>query len=192
MKVNNMIDMSKITHVSEWRKVSELPSTAARQQSLDDQFSSAGIYQVAVLDDIDKIGEDLIHEDIGYIGKSSNIHDRTYHIRLTANSKTGGSVRHNLGRFIRQSKEIDIANVYVRYLYCVPGDENSLEQAFHSEMNTQFAYTFKWREASAGKDGDYSMATLLVSKLSNDDRKKLIGYIEDQIKEDLFLEYMND
>jgi hypothetical protein len=28
--------------------------------------------------------------------------------------------------------------------------------------------------------------------LSNDDRKKLIGYIEDQIKEDLFLEYMND
>jgi hypothetical protein len=67
-----------------------------------------------------------------------------------------------------------------------------LEQAFHAEMTAQFSYTFKWREASAGKDGDYSMATLLVSKLSNDDRKKLIGYIEDQIKEDLFLEYMND
>ena len=44
-----MIDMSKITHVSEWRKVSELPSTAARQQSLDDQFSSAGIYQVRLM-----------------------------------------------------------------------------------------------------------------------------------------------
>lgn len=187
-----MTDTSKITHVSEWRKVSELPSTSARQQELDDTYSSAGIYQVAVLDDIDKIGEELVHEDIGYIGKSTNIHDRTYHIRLTANSKTGGSVRHNLGRFIRQSKDIDIANVYVRYLYCAPGDETSLEQSFHTEMTKRYGYTFKWREASAGKDGDYSMATLLVSKLSNDDRKKLVRYIEDLIKDDLYLEFMND
>ena len=67
MKVKYMIDTSKITHVSEWRKVSELPSTAARQQSLDDQFSPAGIYQVAVLDDIDKIGEELIHGVIEHI-----------------------------------------------------------------------------------------------------------------------------
>ena len=53
-----MIDTSKITHVSEWRKVSELPSTAARQQALDDQYSPAGIYQVAVLSDIENISDE--------------------------------------------------------------------------------------------------------------------------------------
>ena len=48
-----MIDCGQIIHVSEWRNVSELPSTPARQTALDEKYSKCGVYQVAEEADID-------------------------------------------------------------------------------------------------------------------------------------------
>ena len=187
MKGETMINTSKIIHVSEWRKVSELPSTPARQTALDEKYSKYGVYQVAEEADIDLIGDDLVSPHIGYTGKSGNIHDRTYHIRMTANSKTATS--HGAGVFIR--KNLDIDNCYVRCLYT---DENSfalLEQDIQQETMKQFGYTFKWREASGGTDGNYTNATVLAEKLSNEERKNLIFYLNELIKEDLLAEFMS-
>jgi hypothetical protein len=182
-----MIDTSKIIHVSEWRKVSELPSTPNRQTTLDEQYSKFGVYQVAEEADLELIGDELVSPHIGYTGKSANIHDRTYHIRMTANSRTATS--HGAGVFIR--KNLDIENCYVRCLYT---DENSfvaLEQEIQQETLKQYGYTFKWREASGGTDGNYTNATVLVEKLTNDERKNLILYMNELIKEDLLAEFMS-
>jgi hypothetical protein len=182
-----MIDMRKIIHLSEWRKVSELPSTPNRQMALDEQFSKYGVYQVAEEADIELIGDDLVSPHIGYTGKSGNIHDRTYHIRMTANSRTATS--HGVGVFIR--KNLDIDNCYVRCLYTDENSFASLEQEIQQETLKQFGYTFKWREASGGTDGNYTNATVLVEKLTNDERKNLILYMNELIKEDLLAEFMS-
>lgn len=182
-----MLDMNKIIAISEWRKVSELPSTPARQTALDEEFSKFGVYQVAEEADLELIGDNIVSPHIGYTGKSSNIHDRTYAIRRTANSRTATS--HGAGVFIR--KNLDIDNCYVRCLYT---DENSyaaLEQEIQQETLKQFGYTFKWREASGGADGNYTNATVLVEKLSNEERKNLIHYIQELIAADLLAEFMS-
>jgi hypothetical protein len=187
MKGEIMIDTSKIIHVSEWRKVSELPSTPNRQTALDEQYSKYGVYQVAEEADLELIGDELVSPHIGYTGKSVNIHDRTYHIRMTANSRTATS--HGAGIFIR--KNLDINNCYVRYLYCLPGDEISIEQDIQGQAFKNYGYTFKWREASGGVDGNYTNATVLVEKLTNEERKNLILYMNELIKEDLLAEFMS-
>ena len=182
-----MIDTSKIIHVSDWRKVSELPSTPNRQTALDEEYSKCGVYQVAEEADLELIGGNLISPHIGYNGKSANIHDRTYKIRMTANSKTATS--HGAGVFIR--KNLDIDNCYVRYLYCNPGDEAAIEQEIHQETLKQHGYTFKWREASGGADGNYTSATVLVEKLTNEERKNLILYIKEILAADLLEDFLN-
>jgi len=58
-------------------------------------------------------------------------------------------------------------------------------------MQKHFGYKFKWKEASGGKDGEYVNATILVDKLSNEERKNLIIYAQEAIKNDLFADYMN-
>lgn len=187
MKVIDMIDTSKIIQVSDWRKVSELPSTPARQMSLDEEFSKFGVYQVAEEADLELIGDDLVSPHIGYTGKSANIHDRTYHIRMTANSRTATS--HGAGVFIR--KNLDINDCYVRYLYTDENSFVSLEQDIQQETMKQFGYTFKWREASGGADGNYTNATVLAEKLTNEERKNLIRYLEELISQDLLAEFMS-
>jgi hypothetical protein len=163
------IDSSKITHVSEWRKIADLPSTEGR---------------------LETIGDNLVHQDIGYIGKSGNIHDRTYKIRQTANSKTN-SQSHGAGVYIRQNEDLNVDTCYVRILYTADTDSSFAESAFHNEMTNKFGYKFKWKEASGGKDGDYTNATILVDKLGNEDRKNLIRYIEEIIKTDLLADFMS-
>jgi hypothetical protein len=182
-----MIDMSKIIHVSEWRKVSELPSTTARQEELDREFSKFGVYQVAEEADLELIGDDLVSPHIGYTGKSETIHSRTYKIRMTANSRT--ATAHGAGIFIR--KNLDIDNCYVRCLYTDDKNWASLEKQIQEEALKQYGYTFKWREASGGTDGNYTNATVLVEKLTNDERKNLILYMNELIKEDLLAEFMS-
>jgi len=183
-----MIDKSKITHISEWRKISELPSSNNVQRSLDSQYGSTGIYQVADGEDIELIGDDLVSPHIGYIGKSSNIHDRTYKIRQTANSKTNSN-SHGAGTYIRQNLNPD--SCFVRVLYCSEENTTFMENLFHNEMQKHFGYKFKWKEASGGKDGEYVNATILVDRLSNEERKNLIIYAQEAIKNDLFADYMN-
>lgn len=182
-----MVDTSKIIHVSEWRKVSELPSTTARQEELDEKFSKYGVYQVAEEADLELIGDSLVSPHIGYTGKSDNIHSRTYKIRMTANSRTATS--HGAGVFIR--KNLDIDSCYVRYLYTDQSCVASLEQEIQQEVLKQYGYTFKWREASGGVDGNYTNATVLVEKLSNEERKNLIHYMEELISADLLAEFMS-
>lgn len=183
-----MIDKSKITHISEWRKICELPSSPPAQKTLDDQFGSSGIYHVADGEDLELIGDDLISPHIGYIGKSSNIHDRTYKIRQTANSKSNSN-SHGAGTYIRQNLNAD--SCYVRVLYCAEEHIGLLEASFHNSMNKSYGYKFKWKEASGGKDGEYVNAIISVDKLSNEERKNLILYAQEAIKNDLFSEYMN-
>jgi hypothetical protein len=185
-----MIETSKITHISEWRKIADLPSSESKHRALDAKYGASGIYQVATESDIDKIGDELVHGDIGYIGKSSNIHDRTYKIRQTANSKSN-SQSHGAGVYIRQKEDLNVDTCYVRILYTAEDDTSFMEAAFHNAMTSQFGYKFKWREASGGRDGDYTNATILVDKLNNEDRRNLIRYIEEVIKNELLAEFMS-
>ena len=137
----------KVTHLTDWFPVSDIPTEKnPLYDEMNEKYGVHGIYQVAFEDDLDSIGENLVHEKIGYTGKSEKgILSRTYSIRIPS----GG---HGVSRYIRQNN-IDRSQVYIRYAYCSEKDVSSLENKIHSKSKELFTYTFEWIEASAGTNG---------------------------------------
>jgi hypothetical protein len=137
----------EVAHVTDWFPVSKIPTEKnPLYDEMNDRYGLHGIYQVAFKDDIDSIGDNFVHEKIGYTGKSEkSILNRTYSIR----TPSGG---HGVSRYIRQNN-IDRSKVYIRYVYCSEADVTSLENKIHSKTKDLFGYTFEWLEASAGSNG---------------------------------------
>lgn len=146
MKTND----SRIVEVSGWRKVSEIPASDSLQAELDAKHTCAGIYQVALASDVEKIGDNLIHEDICYTGESGSIHARTYTIRQPRGS-------HGASVYIRENG-LSKDEVLIRYCYTDQNtrDHKSLESEIHATTTKMFGKKFKWKEASAGNDGRYT------------------------------------
>lgn len=145
MKTND----SRIVKVSEWMKVSSLTASTAKWAELDSANTCTGVYQVALKDDAESIGDNLIHEDICYTGESGRIHSRTYAIR-----QPNGT--HGASRFIRHNG-LDTTKIMIRYCYTNSDtlDHKTLENEIHTTSTKMFGKRFKWKEASAGNDGRY-------------------------------------
>jgi hypothetical protein len=146
---------------------------------LVEEYGSHGVYQVIHKKDLT---DNLIDANIGYIGKSTNIFGRVYDIKTN---------QHNCCNYIKRNN-LDRADVYVRYLFTEVGDETTLEDALHSEMNSQYGYRFAWREASAGNDGAMLRLYEAIDKIDNmDELKGIAKYVEDKAVS-LFLETWKD
>ena len=181
-----MNNAKNIIRTSEWMKVSELSSREHKWVELNGGKSVAGVYQVAEEKDLENIGDKLVHADIGYTGASKSLGQRTYPIRQCANPSSSAAT-HGAGRYMRETK-LDPAKCFVRYLFTELGDENALEREIHKETEKQFGYRFKWKEASQGADGNYSMLIVYAEKLTDDELAAAITYFEEYLGKRLVAE----
>ena len=163
----------RIVKVSDWIMVSELPASDDRQLELDKKNTSHGVYQVALSSDIEKIGDNLIHEDICYTGESASIHARTYAIRQPKGS-------HGASRSIRE-KKLNRDEVLVRICYTEDNtkDHKTLETDIHTTTDKMYGKKFKWKEASAGNDGLRSRILDDLSRLPSDEILDMKGDFQD-------------
>lgn len=144
-----------------WIPVADVPTKPEEIEKLAEMFGTSGVYQVAMSEDIDEIGDDIVHEKIGYTGKSTNVVGRTYVIRMPSGD-------HGASRYIRQNNLDRKTDVKLRYLYTE--DQSTLERGLHNMTKEKFGYDFKWREASGGTDGVYSQVLDLVEKYLTTDQ----------------------
>lgn len=162
----------EILSVTPWISVDQIPSDGNKNRdAMNAKYGTAGVYQVAMAEDLDDIGDDLVHEKIGYIGKSKDILTRTYSIRAPKGS-------HGAARYIRQN-DLDRSEVKVRYLYTAVEDYALLEECLHNEMKSVYGYRFKWTEASAGNDGNYSSLLDLAKRLTSDEILDIIPALKE-------------
>jgi hypothetical protein len=154
-------DFENIT-ITPWIPVSKIPSTGfGDYEKLVEQYGEVGVYQVAETKDVEAIGKDLVHEDIGYTGKSTSVLSRTYSIRAPSGD-------HGASRYIRQNNLDRETDVMIRYIYCTQEQYTALENDIHKETSDRYGYRFKWTDASAGNTGNASMAIDLANKLTSE------------------------
>lgn len=164
-------DHKDIVAVGEWKRVSEIPYKYSPEvDDINEDVGMIGVYQVAAESELDNIGDSIVHPEVLYTGKSKNIHVRTYGIR-----QPNGS--HGASRYMREHK-LDRERYYVRILYTTV-DPKDLEREIHDASEKKFGNRFKWKEASAGNDGNLSKVLDLLNKLSVDDLLTVKGNIKD-------------
>lgn len=153
----------EIGTVTPWIPVDKIPSNGHKDyDSMNEKFGTVGVYQLALSEDIDDIGEDLVHPKIGYTGKSKSILSRTYEIRQPSGN-------HGVGRYIRQQGLDKSTGVKIRYIYTSEEEYSDLERQIHKDTKDTYGYRFAWTTASAGNDGTYSQVVDLANKLTVDE-----------------------
>ena len=138
-----------------WIPASQVPTKPEEIEKLAELFGTSGVYQVALTEDLEDIGDNLVHERIGYTGKSTNVVGRTYVIRMPSGD-------HGASRYIRQNNLSRETDVKIRYLYT--DDQSVLERGLHNMTKALHGYDFQWRDASGGTDGVYSQVLDLSEK----------------------------
>lgn len=175
--------------ITDWIPVSSIPSSdSSEHDRFNDTYGKTGVYQVALTEDIESIGQALVHPKIGYTGKSYNIHTRTYNIRQPSGS-------HGAGRYIRQNGYCKEKDVKVRYVYTSPGDYANLERKIHDQSFEKYGYRYAWTDASAGNDGTYSQLLELLTKLTIEEIFDIIPVLKQlaiQKNAENFLERLNE
>lgn len=162
----------EISAVTPWISVDQIPSDGNKnREAMNEKYGTCGVYQVALAEDIDEIADNLVHEKVGYIGKSKDILTRTYSIRAPNGD-------HGAARYIRQN-DLDRSEVKIRYLYTSPEDYALLEESLHNEMNSEYGYRFAWTDASAGNDGNYSSILDLAKRLTSDEILDIIPALKE-------------
>lgn len=175
--------------ITDWIPVSKIPSSGSSEQDrLNDMYGKFGVYQVALTEDVESVGRDLVHSKIGYTGKSKDILARTYDFRQPAGS-------HGVARYIRQNKYCKEKDVRVRYIYTSQEDYANLEREIHDESKNIYGYRFAWTDASAGNDGTYSQLLELSNKLTVEEIFDIIPVLKQlaiQKNTENFLERLNE
>ena len=161
--------INKVIHVTDWITAEDVPTMSNPEYkklvkkwgkfsgpSEPTGNSIHGCYQWAHVKDIETIGDDLIHKDIGYIGTAKrNIIDRT---RAVIAPKGAHPIK-----MILSSGQITMEDLRVRYVI-TPSDPDSveaktavnLEKHLHNEMNDNFGYRYKWVEAQLSRDNQHN------------------------------------
>ena len=160
---------SLIKTKTEWQPLVDAVGRAnKRYVDLVEKYGAHGVYQIIHKDNLTN---EIIDANIGYIGKSTNIFDRVYGIKIG---------KHNCCNYIRHNN-YDRSDVYVRYFFTDIGNETTLEDALHSEMSKQFGYRFAWKEASAGNDGAMLRIYEAIDKIESiEELKNISKYIDDK------------
>jgi len=160
-----------------WYPISWIPSDDTNEyRKFIDEFGVGGAvrgcYQVALREDIDTIGEELVHEKIGYTGKGQDVLKRTSAIRAPKGN-------HGVRVYIT-TYELDRAkDVVVRYLIVenIDNKEHELERLLHGEHQKEFGWNFAWHEASGGEAGRYVRVLDELDYLTSDLLLQLMGEI---------------
>jgi len=174
----------EITHISDWIPVSQIPTARSTAYNMmNEKYGMVGVYQVALTRDVEEISQELIHEKIGYTGKSSDILGRTYNIRAPKGS-------HGASRYIRQLGLDRDTEVCIRYIYCPETKYTDLENKIFSDTLEKFGYRFLWTDASAGTSGKYSQMIDLASDLSSEELLSAIVEIKELAIEKNQLEFI--
>ena len=161
--------------VTPWISISQIPSDGAEESRrlLVEKYGDSGVYQVALSKDIDDIGSEFVHPNIGYTGMSkAGILARTYPIRAP-------SGEHGASRYIREHNLDREKDVKIRYIYTDPDVARPLEKEIQIQTLNEFGYNFKWSSASAGNSGNSSQIVDLIKRLTCDEILDIIPTIKE-------------
>lgn len=176
--------LDKIKRVIDWMPAMEIPSGDSKTYyHLGGRM--CGVYQFALGAHIKGIGDDIIHEDIGYTGHSKNMLGRTYNMRADK-GKHGA-------RYYCDQNDIDRNTVYVRFLVTeTVEDAKALETWVHeqTEKTASHEYRYAWVEASGGLDGATTYILALISELNSSDIQYIVGEAR-QMGIDKYIEEMS-
>lgn len=164
-----------ITGKIDWMPVSDLRGAKSKHSlQITNQHGRDAIYQIALESDIKAIGETIIHNMIGYTGKSTNIFGRLYALKLN---------KHSASPYIRSN--FDMKDLMVRILFVNSTDSlDQVEGYIHRETEKQFGYRFAWREASGGVDGTVMRIQDLLDRIDTlESLKEIMNYAEDRANE---------
>lgn len=145
--------------------------------------SKCGVYQLSS----SKIDE-LIHEEIGYIGESKNVEDRIYAVHLGLRGKKSN---HTVGKWLK-SNGFDGESTYYRIIFLENEEQKFVEKCFHEIYKEKFGYTYKWQGSggnAAGRDFQLldSVNEAPFHVLIND----IYPLVKKRLTEELPLHYLN-
>jgi|TARA_R110002167_G_scaffold53453_3_gene153308 hypothetical protein len=177
-----------IVNTSDWNPISWIPSTNSatwkkfvKTHGVDGKIP--GCYQVALTKDIESIGDDVVHNSIGYTGKAKDVIGRTGGIRAPKG-------RHGARLYIDKNNLSRETDVVVRYLIAADEDKaTELENFLHKESELAFGARFAWREASGGIDGKYDNILSEVEYLTATQMLDIIGDIMELSKQKALQEH---
>ena len=172
-----------IEKVVDWMPVLAIPSKDSKSyKSLGGALE--GCYQFALAEDIDEIGDNIIHEKIGYTGRGSDVISRSGSVRAP---KGNHGVRH----FIDQNG-IDREEIRVRYL--VTNSSAELENYIHEKTSeiASHEFRFAWKEASGGIDGTVTYILSQIQDLTHSSQITEIVQKARQIGMDKYISELND
>lgn len=154
--------------MSEWIPASTIPTAGTKAaKEFEERYGKSGVYQVAHASDLNEIGDNIVHEKIGYSGQSINYRDRTYSIRTPKGT-------HGVNRYIRDKKLCKKTEVYVRYLETAKKEAKKLETEIHNATEKLHGYRFSWKKASDGQDGYLLSIKDKLHNLTSDELKDII------------------
>jgi hypothetical protein len=148
---------------TEWLPLSTLKSAGTYYP--DERV--AGIYQIS-----DSKIPEIVHADIGYIGKSANVEGRVWNVG--AGTRGVSSANHSCGKWLN-SNGYSADEVFYRILFIPREDITKAESAIHDKMNKLHGYRFKWIESGENKLGRDFMLREQINELS------IVSIVEDVI-----------
>ena len=173
----------KIEKVIDWMPVMAIPSRDSKgYHALGGR--QEGCYQFALAEDIDEIGDNIIHEKIGYTGRGSDVISRTGAVKAP---KGNHGVRH----FIDQNA-IDREDIRVRYF--ITNSSSELENYIHQKTSESASHEFRfaWKEASGGIDGTVTYILSQIQDLAHSSQITEIVQKARQMGIDKYISELND
>ena len=140
-KVNVLDIVEDPSAWTEWLPLSSLKSAGTYYP----EEKVAGIYQIS-----DSKIPDIIHADIGYVGKSANVEGRVWNVG--AGVRGVSSSNHSCGKWLN-SNGYSPDEVYYRILFIPKEDTTKAESFIHERMTKLHSYRFKWLESGENKLG---------------------------------------
>ena len=178
---------NNIIHITDWITAEEVPTIAMPSyEELFTQYgkytgtsiprgnSLHGVYQWADSKDIEAIGEDIIHKDIGYIGTAKrNIVERTRAVAVPAG-------RHPVKMAI-SAGDVELKNLKVRYLITSSDPDSvkakhnvKLETYLHKNMDKKFGYRYKWVNAQLSNSNKHNYVLQNWRELTYEQAEKIL------------------
>lgn len=178
----------KIIGTIDWQSTNDLPSTNTKTHKemlteLGQGNLLPGVYLICHKEDVDSIGEAIIHDSVGYTGKGKDVIKRTNSIKAPLGA-------HPV-RAYRTQQGWDPEEVYIKYLLTkTEKDAHDLEKEIHAEYKTlrKSEQPHGWAEASLGGDGHILRVRDSLNKCNTTELKQLIPEIKQMIMEKIVTE----
>jgi hypothetical protein len=165
---------------TEWLPLSTLKSAG----NYYPEEKVAGIYQIADT----KIPE-IVHSDIGYIGKSANVEGRVWNVG--AGVRGVSSSNHSCGKWLN-SNGYSAEEVFYRILFIAKDDVSKAENYLHDKMNRLHGYRFKWLAAGENKLGrDFQLREQINELSITSIVEDVLPMIERKIGRELLIALIN-